>query len=109
MMKFIQMPRYKDVLELQAESCNMSMTVLDLSQTRDAAQSSAGATAVPEPLHLSNVLMWAVKERDWKSNLAPHAPFSLTVSAYCCSDDFMNFESSDSAELGGWGNASQRD
>lgn len=69
---------------------------------------SAEATAVPEPLHWSSVLMRAVGESEteqragttWYHTRTPFFFLPLFSSAECCSVDFMNFESSDSAELG---------
>ncbi|KAG7318804.1 hypothetical protein KOW79_017278 [Hemibagrus wyckioides] len=74
MRKFIRTPHHKDVLKLRAESCDMSVMVLDLSQTRDDdAQHGAGTTAVPKPLHWSSVLMRAARLGTARPNPLPVA------------------------------------
>lgn len=81
-------------------SCDVSVTVLESSQTRDDAQSSAGATAVPKPLQWSSVLMWAVwgNVTAWterRNNLASHTLSAAVSTSWI-------FESSDSAESRQW-------
>lgn len=110
-MRFIQTAHCKDVLKLRAESCNVSVMVLEPSQTRDDAQSSAGATAVPKSLHWISVIMWAVWDSEtnvtaWAERRNNLLSAPVVLSAAVLTSWILNWMTLQNH--GGWG-ASQHD